>query len=104
VGDLILVVDQNPDFDLVPRVARLAGGFAELLYKYSDRWLAVLLYNRVSSREKPEVETSLITANLTHYLLRNFKLFVEYTHDLHPVEPAHPSKTHTAVIGIVLAF
>ncbi|HET6370104.1 MAG TPA: hypothetical protein VFG95_02840, partial [Nitrospiria bacterium] len=61
-------------------------------------------YNRVSSAEKPEIESSLITANLTHYLWRNFKIFVEYTHDLHPLEAAHPSKTHTAVIGFVLAF
>jgi hypothetical protein len=104
VGNLILGEDRNPDFNPLPRAVRLAGGFAELLYKYSDRWLAVLLYNRVSSSEKPEIESNLVTANLTHYLFRNFKLFVEYTHDLHPIEPSHPSKTHTAVIGIVLAF
>ncbi len=96
--------DQNPDFTAPTAGARISGGFAELTYRIGVDWTAVLLYNRVVTTAHPTGERNLATANVTHYFLRNLKGFLEYTHDLQRLAPAHPEKTDTAIAALVFAF
>ena len=80
------------------------GGFVELDFHLGDRWATVLLYNQVSSNDLPALDQQTLTANVTYYRLRNLKFLAEYTHDLQPRDASHPVKTHTAVLGVVLAY
>ncbi len=71
----------------------------------NDRWTGVLLYNEVVADDLPELRLRPLTANVTYYKMRNLKFMAEYTHDLQPREPlVHPVKTHTGVLGVVLAY
>lgn len=96
--------DDNPDFLLPAKEARLSGGFVEADYHFTPEWTGILLYNGVVSKDRPDIERSLGTVNVTHYFLRNMKAFLEYTRDFKKVSVSHPEKTDTALVGIVFAF
>lgn len=96
--------DDNPDFLTPATRVQLSGGFVELDYHFNPDWTGVLLYNGVASKDRPEIEKSLGTVNLTHYFLRNMKAFLEYTRDLKKVSIPHPEKTDNALLGLVFAF
>jgi hypothetical protein len=97
--------DDNPDFSAAPsRRLNLNGGFVEALWHISKDWKGILLYNRVQVSEKPDLNVHSVTANGTYYLLRNFKIFLEYTTDLEETSPAHPEEADHIEIGFTAAF
>jgi len=96
--------DDHPTFTPGESAVDHHGGFVEVDAHFTDRWTGVMLYNQVSSNDLPALERRTLTANLTYYHLRNLKFLAEYTHDLLPVDAAHPTKTHTGVLGVVLAY
>jgi hypothetical protein len=96
--------DNNPDFLLDAISIRHSGGFVELDYHFNADWIGVLLYNRVMSSNRSDIEKNLGTINMAHYFLRNLKVFLEYTKDFEPISTSHLEKTDTAIIGLVFAF
>lgn len=96
--------DDNPSFVIPSTEVQLSGGFVELDYHFNPDWTGILLYNGVISQDRPEIEKSLGTVNLTHYFLRNMKAFLEYTRDFKKVSLSHPEKTDTGLVGLVFAF
>ncbi|MHB8481364.1 MAG: hypothetical protein ACYDBV_01300 [Nitrospiria bacterium] len=97
--------DQNPGFSSISGDSlKINGGFVEALYHISEDWKSVVLYNRVQVSQQPALTVSTITLNLTYYILRNFKTFIEYTHDLEDLGIAHPEKTDNAQVAFVIAF
>jgi len=80
------------------------GGFVGITYPFMDRWIASLLYNRVKVYRKPELDANTMTANLSYWLASNFKLTAEVTGDMEKTSPLRTQKTHTGLLGIVLAF
>ncbi|HET8760960.1 MAG TPA: hypothetical protein VFN94_07815 [Nitrospiria bacterium] len=96
--------DEHPTFSTTDTPVSHNGGFAEFDVHLNDRWTGVLLYNEVVADELPELQVRTLTANLTYYKMRNLKFMAEYTHDLQPRTSVHPGKTHTGVLGVVLAY
>lgn len=96
--------DGNPTFSPGGTSVDHHGGFVEADAHFNDRWTGVLLYNQVSSSDLPALNRRTLTANVTYYHLRNLKFLAEYTHDLQPRDTTHPEKTHTGVLGVVLAY
>lgn len=80
------------------------GGFLGVTYLFKDDWIASLLYNRVKVYGKQEADANTLTINLSYWMARNFKLMAEATADLEETSSVRPQKTHTGVLGIVLAF
>lgn len=80
------------------------GGFVGVTYPFRDDWIASLLYNRVKVYGRPALDANTMTLNFSYWLARNFKIMVEATADLEGTSPARPEKTHTGVLGIVLAY
>ncbi|MFZ5862399.1 MAG: hypothetical protein ACOYXR_06145 [Nitrospirota bacterium] len=96
--------DDHPTFTPGEPAVAHNGGFVEADVHFNDRWTGVLLYNQVSSNDLPTLDSRTLTANVTYYHLRNLKFLAEYTHDLQPRDATHPEKTHTGVLGVVLAY
>ncbi|MBI1822419.1 MAG: hypothetical protein HY036_07730 [Nitrospirae bacterium] len=97
--------DQNPDFLSDPGDSlKINGGFIEAVYYAGPEWIGVLMYNRVQVAQKPGLNANALTLNLTHYFLRNFKTYLEYTTDLEDKGFSHPEKIDNAQIVFVLAF
>jgi hypothetical protein len=97
--------DEHPTFSSAESPISHHGGFAEIDVHLAPRWAGVLLYNEVVSPDLPTIETRTLTANVTYYRMRNLKFMAEYTRDLLPTDSsAHPAKTDTAVLGVVLAY
>jgi hypothetical protein len=80
------------------------GGFVGVTYPFMDDWIASLLYNRVKVYGKQALDANTMTVNLSYWLARNFKVMAEATADLEKTSPSRSEKTHTGVLGIVLAF
>lgn len=96
--------DEHPSFTPGEAPVDHYGGLVETDVHFNDRWTSVLLYNQVSTKDLPVIETRTVTGNLTYYRLRNLKFFIEYTHDLLGRSIFHPVKTHSGVLGMVLAY
>ena len=96
---------QNPRFGpAAVDDTRSWGGFTGLTKKFGEDWILSLLYNRVKVDDRQELDANTITANLTYYLMRNFKLMAEFTADIESTNSFHPEDEHTGVLGIVLAY
>jgi len=80
------------------------GGFVGVTYPFMDNWIASLLYNRVKVYGKQALDANTMTANFSYWLARNFKVMAEVTADMEETSLTRPEKTHTGVLGIVLAF
>ncbi len=104
-GNFLYGEDSNPRFSLSAG-ERLEswGGFAGATWLFKEDWILSFLYNRVEVYGKGELDANTMTANLTYYLMRNFKLMAEVTADLETTGNTHPEKEHTGILGIVLAF
>ncbi len=97
--------DEHPTFSAGESPVSHHGGFAELDVHVNNRWSGALLYNEVVSADLPALEQRTLTANVTYYRMRNLKFMAEYTHDLLPTDSfGHPAKSHTGVLGVVLAY
>ena len=80
------------------------GGFIGVTYPFMDNWIASLLYNRVKVYGKQLLDANTLTVNFSYWLARNFKLMAEATADLEETSPGRTEKTHTGVLGLVLAY
>lgn len=96
--------DDNPAFTTPAQPVKIQSGFAELTYLYSPDWVGVLLYNWYDAKGRNDLDRSLLTGNLTHYVSRNFKVFWEYTHDLQTTTAVHPKKNLSSEVGLVIGF
>ena len=102
-GSFLYGEDDNPRFMAVPETVESWGGFVGLTYPFKDDWIFSALYNYVNVEGMSELNANTVTANLTYYLMRNFKVMAEFTGDLEGGRAAHP-REHTGVIGFVLAY
>ena len=105
-GNFLYGEDSNPRFSTAGGNVKIKswGGFLGVTYPFMDNWIASLLYNRVKVYGKQELDADTLTANASYWLARNLKLMAEVTVDLEESSTARPEKTHTGVLGIVLAF
>lgn len=104
-GNFLYGEDSNPRFGpATVDDTRSWGGFAGLTKQFAEDWILSLLYNRVKVYGRQELDANTVTANLTYYLMRNFKLLAEVTADIENTNRFHPEKEHTGVLGIVLAY
>ena len=104
-GNFLYGEDRNPTFVAGPHVKiKSWGGFVGLTHPIGDDWMLSLLYNIVDVDSNLDLDKETVTVNLTHYLMRNFKIMLELTGDLKDTGPGHPAEEHTAVAGIVFAY
>ncbi len=105
-GNVLYGEDTNPRFTASGNPGKIEswGGFLGVTYPFSDNWIASLLYNRVKVYGKQELDANTLTVNMSYWLARNFKLMAEATADMEDTSTPRPQKTHTGVLGIVLAF
>ncbi|MBT5959477.1 MAG: hypothetical protein HOG63_12995 [Nitrospina sp.] len=105
-GNFLYGEDSNARFSSSGNTGEIEswGGFLGATYPFMDGWIASLLYNRVKVYGKQELDANTLTVNLSYWLARNFKLTAEATADLEDTSTPRPQKTHTGVLGIVLAF
>jgi hypothetical protein len=96
--------DDNANFTAPAQPVSINSGFAELVYLYSQEWVGVVLYNWYDARQETGLDQNLLTLNLTHYVMRNFKFYWEYTQDLQTISASHPNKNLSAELGIVIGF
>jgi hypothetical protein len=104
-GSLLYGEDDNPTFSTAaPETVESWGSLVGVTYPFTDDWIFSILYNGVVVQQKPEAEAQTLTANATYFIMRNLKVMAEFTGDLMSISPSHPEKTHTGVLGLVLAF
>lgn len=96
--------DDNPAFTAPAKDVKIQSGFAEMTYLYSPDWVGVLMYNWYDAKGRNDLDQSLLTGNLTHYVARNFKVFLEYTHDLQTTTLTHSRKNLSSEVGLVIGF
>jgi len=105
-GNFLYGEDNNASF-LTPSQkikTKSWGGFVGVTYPFTDNWIASLLYNRVKVYGDQALDANTMTANVSYWLARNFKLMLEGTVDLEGTNPWKRDKAHTGVLGIVLAY
>ena len=105
-GNVLYGEDSNPGFSTAGGSLTIKswGGFLGVTYPFMDNWIASLLYNKVKVNGNRALDASTFTVNFSYWLARNFKLMAEATADLEETSTPRPEKTHTGVLGIVLAF
>lgn len=104
-GNYLYGEDGNPRFiSVAPQRVKSFGGFSGLTYAFKEDWILTLLYNRVKVDTIPLLNAETMTANISYYIMRNFKVMLEGTGDVQPTSINHLNKTHTGVLGLVLAF
>jgi hypothetical protein len=96
--------DDNPTFTTPAQAVKIQSGFADMTYLYSPDWVGVLLYNWYDANGRNDLDQSLLTGNLTCYVARNFKVFLEYTHDLQTITDSHPKRNLSSEVGLVIGF
>lgn len=105
-GNFLYGEDSNPRFSASGTPGRIKswGGFLGVTYPFMDNWIANLLYNKVKVDGKQELDANTLTVNFSYWLARNFKFMAEATVDMEETSTPRPEKTHSGVLGIVLAF
>ena len=104
-GNFLIGEDTNPKFSASSSNEMYSwGGFMGATYPVTDDWMVSALYNRVHVLGRPTLDAHTLTANLNYYFKRNFKMMVEVTGDMKSTRTDHPTKTHTGILGLVLAF
>ncbi|QPJ63963.1 MAG: hypothetical protein G3M78_00480 [Candidatus Nitrohelix vancouverensis] len=104
-GSVLYGEDSNPTFSLSNgRRIESWGALVGATYTINEDVIGSLLYNRAQVNENRALDAHTVTANLSYFMARNFKLMLEFTGDLETVRSTHTEKEHTGVLGLVLAF
>lgn len=104
-GNFLIGEDGNPGFSAsAPRRVDSWGALGGVTYPFKEDWILSLLYNNVRVYGRPLLDAETATANISYYIMRNFKTMLEFTGDLQTTSFNHPQKTHTGIVGLVFAF